>query len=102
VPKRPDPLRPVKGDLAVTKMEKRAPGGSADVKYDSSTRKLQAACQFAISAGRPLCGSVRGNIIFEPVRNQMHRGHISKSQFFTYCRSQQTRNQRPKAMLEAW
>ena len=29
----------------------------------------------------------------------MHRGYVSKGQFFTYRRSQQTRNQRSKAML---
>jgi hypothetical protein len=29
----------------------------------------------------------------------MHRGHAAKGQFFTYGRSQQTRNQRSKAML---
>jgi hypothetical protein len=35
---------------------------------------------------------------FEPVRNVLHRGHVSKGQFFTYRCSQQTRNNRSKVM----
>jgi len=65
----------------------------------SCTRKPQAACQFAIFGASPALPGLVRQRHFEPVRNLVHPGHAAKGQFFTYGRSQQTRNQRSKAML---